>query len=61
MAVDGDSADAPAVVRTAAKAVGGGGGGKDKRLAVGGGKDVGEIEAALEVLRGALTGSARVA
>ena len=59
VAVDGDSADAPAVVRAAAKAVGGGGGGKDKRLAVGGGKDAGEIEAALEVLRGALGATAR--
>jgi alanyl-tRNA synthetase len=54
VAIDGDSGDAPAVVRTAAKVVGGGGGGKDRRLAVGGGKDVQEIDTALEVLRGAL-------
>ncbi len=59
VAMDGDGADAPSVVRTTAKAVGGGGGGKDKRLAVGGGKDVGEIDAALELLRDALGAGAR--
>jgi alanyl-tRNA synthetase len=54
VAIDGDSGDAPSVVRATAKVVGGGGGGKDRRLAVGGGRDVGEIETALDVLRGAL-------
>jgi alanyl-tRNA synthetase len=54
VSIDGDSGDAPAVVRAAAKVVGGGGGGKDRRLAVGGGRDVGAIEKALEVLRDAL-------
>lgn len=55
VAIDGDGGDAPAVVRSVAKVVGGGGGGKDRRLAVGGGRDVGEIETALDVLRGALS------
>jgi alanyl-tRNA synthetase len=54
VAIDGDSGDAPTVVRAAAKVVGGGGGGKDRRLAVGGGREVSAIESALEVLRGAL-------
>jgi len=54
VAIDGEGGDAPAVVRAAAKVVGGGGGGKDRRLAVGGGRDVREIETALDVLRGAL-------
>lgn len=58
VAIDGEGGDAPAVVRTVAKVVGGGGGGKDRRLAVGGGRNVQEIDAALEVLRGALKGSA---
>jgi alanyl-tRNA synthetase len=58
VAIKGDSADAPSAVRTAAKVVGGGGGGKDRRLAVGGGKDVQEIDAALDVLRGALSATA---
>ncbi len=57
VAIDGDSGDAPAVVRAAAKVVGGGGGGKDRRLAVGGGREVKEIESALDVLRGALGAS----
>jgi alanyl-tRNA synthetase len=57
VAIDSDSGDAPAVVRAAAKVVGGGGGGKDRRLAVGGGRDTSEIETALEVLRGALKSS----
>jgi alanyl-tRNA synthetase len=59
VAIDGDSGDAPAAVRAAAKVVGGGGGGKDRRLAVGGGKDVQEIDTALDVLRGALGAGAR--
>jgi alanyl-tRNA synthetase len=54
VAIDGEDGDAPAVVRAAAKVVGGGGGGKDKRLAVGGGRDVSAIEDALDVLRSAL-------
>jgi alanyl-tRNA synthetase len=54
VAIDGDSGDAPTVVRAAAQVVGGGGGGKDRRLAVGGGREVSAIESALEVLRGAL-------
>jgi alanyl-tRNA synthetase len=54
VAIDDDAGDAPAVVRAAAKIVGGGGGGKDRRLAVGGGRDVGAIDSALELLRGAL-------
>jgi alanyl-tRNA synthetase len=58
VAVDDDSGDAPAVVRAAAKVVGGGGGGKDRRLAVGGGRDASAIESALELLRGALSGDA---
>ncbi|HEX4116023.1 MAG TPA: alanine--tRNA ligase [Solirubrobacteraceae bacterium] len=53
-----DSGDAPAVVRTVAKFVGGGGGGKDRRLAVGGGRDVTAIDGALEVLRDALDAGA---
>jgi alanyl-tRNA synthetase len=61
VAIDGDSGDAPSVVRATAKVVGGGGGGKDRRLAVGGGREVQEIETALGVLRGALTAGARVA
>ena len=48
-----DSGDAPAVVRTVAKLVGGGGGGKDRRLAVGGGRDVSAIDGALDALRDA--------
>ena len=60
VAIDGEEGDAPSVVRAAAKVVGGGGGGKDRRLAVGGGRDVGEIETALDVLRGALGAGARV-
>ncbi len=59
VAIDGEEGDAPSVVRAAAKVVGGGGGGKDRRLAVGGGRDVGEIETALDVLRGALGAGAR--
>jgi alanyl-tRNA synthetase len=57
VAIDGDDGDAPAAVRAAAKVVGGGGGGKDRRLAVGGGRDVSAIESAIEVLRGALSAS----
>jgi alanyl-tRNA synthetase len=49
-----DSGDAPAVVRAVAKLVGGGGGGKDRRLAVGGGRDVKAIDGALGALREAL-------
>jgi alanyl-tRNA synthetase len=55
VAIDSGAGDAPAVVRAAAKVVGGGGGGKDRRLAVGGGRDVKEIETALDVLRGTLS------
>jgi alanyl-tRNA synthetase len=55
VATDSDSGDAPAVVRAAAKVVGGGGGGKDRRLAVGGGRDAKQIDTALNVLRGALS------
>jgi alanyl-tRNA synthetase len=55
VAIDGDSGDAPAIVRAAAKVVGGGGGGKDRRLAVGGGRDVNGIESALNVLRETLS------
>jgi alanyl-tRNA synthetase len=55
VAIDNDLGDAPEVVRQTAKVVGGGGGGKDRRLAVGGGRDVQEIERALEVLRRALS------
>jgi alanyl-tRNA synthetase len=55
VAIDGEGGDAPAVVRAVAKVVGGGGGGKDRRLAVGGGRDVREIDAALEVLRATLS------
>jgi alanyl-tRNA synthetase len=54
-----DSGDAPGVVRSVAKLVGGGGGGKDRRLAVGGGRDSSAVDAALEVLRGALAADAR--
>ncbi|HXC22975.1 MAG TPA: alanine--tRNA ligase, partial [Solirubrobacteraceae bacterium] len=57
VAIDGDAGDAPAVVRTTAKIVGGGGGGKDRRLAVGGGRDTSAIDAALEKLRDALSDS----
>ena len=60
VAIDDDSGDAPAIVRAAAKVVGGGGGGKDRRLAVGGGRDVTAIEGALNVLREALNGSSGV-
>ncbi len=52
-----DSGDAPAVVRAVAKIVGGGGGGKDRRLAVGGGREVGAIDSALDALRDALADS----
>jgi alanyl-tRNA synthetase len=52
-----DSGDAPAVVRAVAKLVGGGGGGKDRRLAVGGGRDVSAIDSALDALRVALASS----
>jgi alanyl-tRNA synthetase len=52
-----DSGDAPGVVRTVAKLVGGGGGGKDRRLAVGGGRDLAAIDSALDALREALAGS----
>jgi alanyl-tRNA synthetase len=55
VAFDEDSGDAPGVVRAAAKIVGGGGGGKDRRLAVGGGRDVSAIEDAIEALRTALS------
>ncbi len=55
VAIDGDAGDAPAVVRAAAKIVGGGGGGKDRRLAVGGGRDVKGIESALGMLRETLS------
>jgi alanyl-tRNA synthetase len=58
VAIDRDSGDAPAIVRAAAKVVGGGGGGKDRRLAVGGGRDVNAIESALELLGNALGASA---
>ncbi|HEY5192392.1 MAG TPA: alanine--tRNA ligase [Solirubrobacteraceae bacterium] len=57
VAFAGDSGDAPAVVRTVAKLVGGGGGGKDRRLAVGGGRDVGAIDGTLDALREALSDS----
>jgi alanyl-tRNA synthetase len=50
-----DSGDAPAVVRAVAKLVGGGGGGKDRRLAVGGGREVAKIDSALDALRDALS------
>jgi alanyl-tRNA synthetase len=50
-----DSGDAPAVVRAVAKLVGGGGGGKDRRLAVGGGRDVKAIDGALDALHDALS------
>jgi alanyl-tRNA synthetase len=60
VAVADDSGDAPAVVRTVAKLVGGGGGGKDRRLAVGGGRDVTAIDGALEAMREALSTDARV-
>jgi alanyl-tRNA synthetase len=53
-----DSGDAPAVVRAVAKLVGGGGGGKDRRLAVGGGREVAAIDSALDALRDALNGPA---
>jgi alanyl-tRNA synthetase len=59
VAFAGDSGDAPAVVRAVAKLVGGGGGGKDRRLAVGGGRDVGGIEGALDALREALRDGSR--
>jgi alanyl-tRNA synthetase len=52
-----DSGDAPAVVRAVAKLVGGGGGGKDRRLAVGGGREVAAIDSALDALRDALPGA----
>jgi alanyl-tRNA synthetase len=52
-----DSGNAPGVVRTVAKIVGGGGGGKDRRLAVGGGRDATAIDAALDTLRDALGNS----
>jgi alanyl-tRNA synthetase len=55
VAIEDEGGNAPAVVRTVAKVVGGGGGGKDRHLAVGGGRDVGAIESALEVLREALS------
>ncbi len=55
VAIDDDAGDAPAVVRAAAKMVGGGGGGKDRRLAVGGGREVKGIESALGVLRETLS------
>jgi alanyl-tRNA synthetase len=58
VAFAGDSGDAPAVVRTVAKLVGGGGGGKDRRLAVGGGRDVKAIDGALDALRDALNAPA---
>jgi alanyl-tRNA synthetase len=58
VAFAGDSGDAPAVVRAVAKLVGGGGGGKDRRLAVGGGRDVTAINGALDALRDALNVSA---
>ncbi|MFZ1925338.1 MAG: alanine--tRNA ligase [Solirubrobacteraceae bacterium] len=54
VAFAGDSGDAPGVVRIVAKLVGGGGGGKDRRLAVGGGRDVKAIDGAIEALRNAL-------
>ena len=57
VAFAGDSSDAPAVVRAVAKLVGGGGGGKDRRLAVGGGRDVKAIDGALDALRDALADS----
>jgi alanyl-tRNA synthetase len=57
VAFAGDSGDAPAVVRAVAKLVGGGGGGKDRRLAVGGGRDVSAIDGALDALRDALANS----
>ena len=57
VAFAGDSGDAPGVVRTVAKLVGGGGGGKDRRLAVGGGREVAAIDGALDALRDALANS----
>jgi alanyl-tRNA synthetase len=57
VAFAGDSGDAPAVVRAVAKLVGGGGGGKDRRLAVGGGREVTAIDSALDALRDALASS----
>jgi alanyl-tRNA synthetase len=56
VAFDDDSGDAPSAVRAAAKVVGGGGGGRDKRSAVGGGRDVTAIDAALDALRSQLAG-----
>jgi alanyl-tRNA synthetase len=57
VAFAGDTGDAPAVVRGVAKMVGGGGGGKDRRLAVGGGRDVTAIDGALGALREMLSNS----
>lgn len=56
VAFAGGGGDAPAVVRSVAKMVGGGGGGKDRRLAVGGGRDVSAIDRALDTLRESLSG-----
>jgi alanyl-tRNA synthetase len=50
VAVDGGH-DATAIVRRVASLVGGGGGGRNPRLAVGGGRDVSAIGAALDELR----------
>jgi len=58
VAFSGEGGDAPGVVRAVAKLVGGGGGGKDRRLAVGGGRDVDAIDGALERLREALNAHA---
>jgi alanyl-tRNA synthetase len=57
VAFDCEGDDAPGVVRSVAKLVGGGGGGKDRRLAVGGGRDVSAIDGALEALRARLSSS----
>jgi alanyl-tRNA synthetase len=54
VALNAHPAQAPAVAREAAKAVGGGAGGSNPRTAVGGGRDAGKIDVALQVLRDAL-------
>jgi alanyl-tRNA synthetase len=57
VAFAGERGDAPGVVRAVARLVGGGGGGKDRKLAVGGGRDVAGIDGALATLRDALANS----
>ena len=53
----GEGTEASALIRDAAKAVGGGGGGKGD-IATAGGKDVAAIDAALDIARAAAQGSA---